>query len=78
MSACIPFFHHTIRFRRAGELIGQLDICFQCGQIEWSRSEVMPPGKIYETLADVVTHVGLAPERKWIELAYAAEKNEGR
>lgn len=79
MSACIPFFHHTIRFRRAGETIGQLDICFQCGQVEWSGTKVIPPGAIYETLSDVVSHAGLSPKREWQRLAYDAEtKKEGR
>lgn len=74
-----PFFHHTIRFRRAGKLTGQLDICFQCGQVEWSRSKVIPPGDIYQTLSAVVRHAGLSPKRDWHQLAYeAGTKKEGR
>lgn len=76
VSACIHFYHHSFRFRRSGQTVGELNICFHCGDVSWTRSRVMPPAKIYETLRDVVTHLGFSPKRDWRDLAHAAEARE--
>jgi hypothetical protein len=78
-TACMPNFHHTIRFWRGDESLGELVVCFGCGHLKWDRSRVSPPGAIYKTLANVVTHAGLSPKREWRQLASeATAKNKGR
>jgi hypothetical protein len=69
-SACIPEFHHTVRFFEGGALKSTLQICFQCSQVEWDAIQgVSPPGAIYDTLEKAISSVGLNPKRDWKRLA---------
>lgn len=69
-SACIPAFHHTVRFYQAGILKSTLQICFECSQVRWDGIKgVTPPGAIYQSLEQAITSVGLNPKRKWSALA---------
>lgn len=69
-TACVPEIHHTIRFLKAQKVISTMDICFQCGDIFWNGTKATPePDALYSGLFDVMTRIGLHPERDWKALA---------
>lgn len=68
-AACVPIVHHTFKFYQHDELVDTVDVCFQCGQVEWSGTEATPPSALYTGLAAVVEHIGLSPTRDWPLLA---------
>lgn len=69
IAACIFEPHHTIEFYAAGKLASTMDICFQCGQVEWDKTRASPPWALYSGLAAVVEHIGFSPDRDWATLA---------
>jgi hypothetical protein len=70
--ACVPEFHHTVHFYARGKPIGEMEICFKCGQVDWNGTRATPPGAIYSGLASVVRAIGFEPERDWAGLARLA------
>lgn len=68
-AGCVPVVHHTLNFYRRSELVDTVDICFECGQVEWSGTDATPPAALYSGLARVVKHIGLSPSRNWKQLA---------
>ena len=68
-AACIFDPHHTIQFYSGGKLSDTMEVCFQCGQVEWKGNTRTPPWSIYSGLSRVVKSVGLSPERDWRKLA---------
>ena len=69
-SACIPLWHHTVRFYEQGNLASTMRICFVCGHVDWDGSEVTHPGSIHDGMRKVITDLGLHPEREWHVLAH--------
>jgi hypothetical protein len=69
--ACIFEPHHTIHFHADGNLRSTLQVCFQCGQVEWDGSAETPPWSLYAGLGSAIRAVGLEPERDWRALALA-------
>ena len=67
--ACIFEPHHTIRFYAGDKLKSTMDICFQCGQVEWDATSTTPPWSLYSGLATFIKDVGFQPERDWAALA---------
>ena len=74
-AACVFDPHHSVLFYAGGKLSSTMEICFECGQVEWSGSTKTPPWSIYSGLSLVVKNVGLSPDRDWRKLA-RAERNK--
>ena len=68
-AACIFEAHHTIRFFEQETLLSTMDVCFQCGEVEWNGSAATPPWSLYGGLARFIKDIGLEPERDWRALA---------
>lgn len=67
--ACIPVSHHRIEFFASGKLIDSMEVCFECGQVEWRGSSATPPSSLYGGLEAFVVSVGMQPKRDWRGLA---------
>ena len=67
--ACIPVSHHRIEFFASGKLIDSMEVCFECGQVEWRGSSATPPSSLYGGLESFVVSVGMQPQRDWKALA---------
>lgn len=67
--ACIFEPHHTVYFHVKGKLRSTMQICFGCGQVEWSATQATPPWSLYGGLQSVIKNLGLQPERDWPILA---------
>lgn len=67
--ACIPVSHHRIEFFASGKLIDSMEVCFECGQVEWRGSSATPPSSLYGGLESLVVSVGMHPQRDWKALA---------
>lgn len=67
--ACIPVSHHRIEFFAGGKLIDSMEVCFECGQVEWRGSSATPPSSLYGGLQAFIVSVGMQPKRDWNSLA---------
>lgn len=67
--ACIPEYHHTIRFVDKARRTRTMKICFRCGQLEFEGARTSPPASIYTTLSSFVHEIGMVPKRDWEKLA---------
>jgi hypothetical protein len=72
---CVPEVHHTVHFFARGKSIGEMEICFACGQVMWNGTRATPPEAIYSGLASVVRAIGFEPKRDWAGLARLALKS---
>ena len=68
-SACISEPHHRFEFYRNGKRMNTLEVCFQCGQLEWDGTSKGEPKTFYQGLAKFVKSVGLQPDQDWHALA---------
>ena len=69
--ACIFEGHHTVRFYAGAKLVSSLQVCFECGQVEWPVTNATPPWSLVPGLEKVIRNAGLQPKRDWAELARA-------
>jgi hypothetical protein len=67
--ACIIEAHHRIEFYVAEEMIDSMEVCFACGQVEWSGTKATPPWSLYAGLEALILSVGMQPKRDWASLA---------
>lgn len=74
-SACIPLWHHTVRFYENGHLASTMKICFVCGHLDWDGIKVTRPRAIFDGLREVISDLGLHPKREWHVLAYERLKS---
>jgi hypothetical protein len=70
--------HHTIKFYRVNAIPEQMDICFKCGQIEWSGATGRVPKALIDGLADFINSIGMSAKRDWAALAKAHAKGTSR
>ena len=68
-SSCIPSVHHTFYFYNNDQLTDKIDVCFQCSQVIWPSTKVVPPWSLYPGLKRVLVAFGLKPKRDWPKLA---------
>jgi hypothetical protein len=68
-AACIFEPHHTVRFYTAGKLTSTMEICFECGQVEWDGTKATPPWSLPSGLATFIKDIGFSPDRDWAILA---------
>jgi hypothetical protein len=73
-TACTFEPHHTITFYRGEKRASEMDICFQCGQVEWDGSTKMRPWSLVPTLKNFVSKLGMQGERDWRSLARPGKK----
>ncbi|SRR6266851_8325963 len=66
--ACVPAYHHSIRFYEAGQLASVMKICFECSDIAWRRKNVINPQAVWPILAETVKKAGFQPHREWRDL----------
>ncbi len=67
--ACMPVSHHRIEFFASGKLIDSMEVCFECGQVEWRGTSATPPSSLSGGLQALVVSVGMQPKRDWTALA---------
>jgi hypothetical protein len=63
--ACIFDPHHRLAFHSKGKLASTMEVCFECGQIEWDGSTQTPPWAIYRGMKAFVAGIGLHPKADW-------------
>ena len=63
--ACIFDPHHRIAFYSKGKLTSTMEVCFECGQIEWNGTGQTPPWSIYAGMKTFITEIGLHPKAEW-------------
>ena len=68
-TACIFEPHHTITFYHAGKPTSAINVCFQCGDIQWDGSRKTQPWSLVPTLGKLITSLGMQEERDWRALA---------
>ena len=75
-AGCIFVPHHSIYFYSNATLLSTLDVCFECGDIDWSIPAPPQPWAIISGLSKLVSDLGFAPERDWKALAQQAAATE--
>lgn len=73
-SMCAFVDHHAIYFFGKGAKPTRLDVCFECGEVEWVGGPKAAPEGLVAALSDVVSFVGLSPQRDWKALMAAPAK----
>jgi len=70
--ACTFEAHHRLEFYVAGERVNQVEVCFQCGEIQWA-SEIggKEPAAMVDSLAQFVNSVGFPAKRDWVMMVKA-------
>lgn len=63
--ACIFVPHHRIEFYAHGKLQSSLEVCFQCGDVDWSAAHHTQPWSIYSGLSEFITGLGMHPKQNW-------------
>jgi hypothetical protein len=63
--ACIFDPHHRIAFYSKGKLASTMEVCFECGQIEWDGTRQMPPWSLYSGMKTFILEIGLHPKAEW-------------
>ncbi|WP_170298843.1 hypothetical protein [Massilia eburnea] len=72
-SACTFEAHHRLEFYIAGKRVNQVEICFQCGDIQWqSAIGEAEPDAMIKSLDNFVNSVGFPPKRDWVKLVETA------
>jgi hypothetical protein len=64
--ACLFQPHHRIDFFAGGKLASSMEICFECGQVEWNRSKSAPPWSLYAGLETFIESIGMQPKQDWM------------
>ncbi len=64
-SACIFEPHHRLAFYRSGKLTSTMEVCFECGQIEWDGTSQRPPWAIFDGMRAYISSIGLHPKSDW-------------
>lgn len=67
--ACIFEGHHTLTFIRGSRTNTKMELCFGCGEIRWSGTNVAPPWALVSGLSTFITSIGFQPKRDWQMLA---------
>lgn len=62
---CIFDPHHRIALYSKGKLASTMEVCFECGQIEWDGTSQTPPWSIYEGMETFVSELGLHTKAEW-------------
>ena len=65
VSFCAFVDHHTIYFFGAGGAPTRMEVCFECGDVEWTGRSKSAPIGLVAALSDVVKASGLSPRRDW-------------
>jgi hypothetical protein len=63
--ACIFDPHHRIALYSKGKLASTMELCFECGQIEWDGTRQTPPWSIYGGMKTFIAGIGLHPKAEW-------------
>jgi len=72
--ACIPEQHHAIAFEGGKGRNTVMEICFQCGQIEWQGTTQTQPWSLVGGLSRFIATLGMQPKQNWYERAKAYQK----
>ena len=64
-AACTFNPHHRIAFYKDGKLTSTMEVCFECGDIEWKGSSQLPPWSIYGGMKAYISSIGLHPKAEW-------------
>jgi hypothetical protein len=73
-TACIPEQHHAIAFEGGKGPNTVMEICFQCGQIDWPGAVATQPWSLVGGLSTFVSTLGMQPKQDWSERAKAYQK----
>ena len=73
-TACIPEQHHAIAFEGGKGPNTVMEICFQCGQIEWTGATATQPWSLVGGLRSFISTLGMQPKQDWNERAKAYQK----
>lgn len=77
-AACIFAPHHTIEFQKEGKVTSTMEICFQCGQVEWTGApDERLPEHLIRMLEEFVSESGYEPDRDWRTVADQRRAQEG-
>jgi hypothetical protein len=69
VAACELVAHHTIELYEKGRLISEIQVCFECGDVDWSGSKWQYPIGVFSALAPTILSTGMKEERDWRLLA---------
>jgi hypothetical protein len=72
VAACSFNPHHTIKFYEGFKLNSTMDICFECGDVNWDGTVTAQPWLLLSMLRDFISKIGFHPDRDWITLAKQA------
>ncbi len=67
-SACIFSPHHRIEFYRSGVKTSEIEVCFQCEDIQWSKGGVIH-GSLSNVFESTVKSAGFEINRDWKSIA---------
>ncbi|MEK1942539.1 MAG: hypothetical protein AAAB16_19390 [Pseudomonas sp.] len=68
-AGCIFVPHHTIQFYSQTRLTSTLEVCFECGDIDWSGLHPTQPWALVGGVGKLINKIGFATERDWKSLA---------
>jgi hypothetical protein len=76
LAACAFVPRHTIQIYVGSTLSSELQICYECGDIQWSKIDAVEPSGLLSALTPIVLAAGLEQERDWRALAASDESGE--
>lgn len=68
-TACIFEPHHRFEFYKGKKRTRTLEVCFQCGELQWDGTRNPVPQAFYAGLEPFIESLGMQPERDWQALA---------
>jgi hypothetical protein len=68
-TACTFEPHHTLTFFHGAAQSSAMQICFQCGQVEWDGTTKMRPWSLVPALKTLISSTGMKADRDWGALA---------
>jgi len=63
--ACIFEPHHRIAFYSNGKLFSTMEVCLQCGQVEWDGTSQTPPWSLHNGMRQFISRIGMPPKDDW-------------
>jgi len=68
-TACVFEPHHRFEFYKGKKRTHTLEVCFQCGELQWNGTRNPVPQAFYSGLHPFIESLGMQPERDWQALA---------
>lgn len=78
VSMCLFSPHHALEFYVGEQRRSTLEICFTCGQLQWSAVDAYYPPDVLRVFMALVSASGMTPDQDWEAKASVLERDSPR